>query len=208
MLLPRIPSCTCHRHTNLENTKWILLWSEAQGSHSAVCWDSPPESPRLRRWLREVVTLSLLGWNVLPALHQKSKRLQSGHKEAVCRANSRKGLHLELLLVSHSSWGGSPGVQRNAALGMAKPRAWWRIWESIFLELQLETTLEACLHNNNKSFNSLKIITKIKNQKTTKTLCFIQVGFSSRSVSVWIVSMWSVKVPLLWPLLVFGSQCW
>lgn len=67
------------------------------------------------------------------------------------------------------------------------------------LELQLETTLEASLHNNNKSFSSLKIITKIKNQKTKQKPCFIQVGFSSCSVSVWIVSMWSVKVPFMAP---------
>lgn len=51
----------------------------------------------------------------------------------LCGANSRKGLLLVLLFVSHSSWGGSTGVQRNAALGMAKPRGWWRICRSIFL---------------------------------------------------------------------------
>lgn len=110
--------------SNLENMEWILFGNEAQGSNSAVCWDSGSESPGLR---------GLRGSSDSLPPRVRCIACPSPEEERDCRVATKrlpvehtvvKEQHLEFPFVSHSSWGGGTGVQRNAALCMTKPQGW------------------------------------------------------------------------------------
>lgn len=120
--------------TDLQTQTWRILHGlylavRPKGSNSAVCWGSQPESRSLRG-----PHDSYLGWKVLPVFHQKSRRPQSGHKEASCGANSGNRQCLEFLFcpLPAPRWGS--GMQRCSACAekySAKPRG--QIGECIFL---------------------------------------------------------------------------